>query len=577
VNGVTTGANTPAAALVVIANSKSGGVPSGDTTRPLRVEDDAMPAHNDAPQSLALALAFAAALGLAGCGGGGGGGGDTPPPPPPPSLDPQYQASAATPFAAGCDGVAATGTLYVNAEVEPFIAVNPMNANNLVGVWQQDRWSNGGARANLTGFSADGGKTWTRRMAAFTRCSGGTAANGADYARASDPWVSFAPDGTAHQIAIAFTGADLAAGSVNAVLVSRSTDGGSTWSAPIALQRDGSDHFNDKESIAADTKDARYVYATWDRIAADDSGPTWFARSVDGGLSWEPARAIYDPGAGASTLNNQVVVLGDGTLLLFCTRFTTTGNATAAALVVLRSGDRGVSWSAPIVVAAAQAVGAFDPETRQPLRDGADIGAIAAGPGNSAVVVWQDGRFTQGARDAIAFARSTDGGLTWSAPVRINGDPSVQAFTPAVAVRADGAIGVSYFDFRSNTPDAATLPTDYWIARSVDGGATWKEVRLATAFDFAGAPNAEGLFLGDYMSLTTSGGLFVPFYVLATGNPANRTDVFASRVSSLDATAADAAFAGAAAARAATAAPLAPSPELAASAARVLARRHVGR
>src|SRR5437667_225748 len=81
-----------------------------------------------------------------------------------------------------------------------------------------------------------------------------------------------------------------------------------------------------------------------------------------------------------------------------------------------------------------------------------------------------------GLRDGSALARSTDGGLTWSTPERINRDPSVTAFEPSVAVRSDGTIGVTYFDFRSNTPDIATLPTDYWIARSTDG-VTWRESR----------------------------------------------------------------------------------------------------
>ena len=35
---------------------------------------------------------------------------------------------------------------YLNSEVEPWLDVNPTNVANLVGVWQQDRWSNGGAR-----------------------------------------------------------------------------------------------------------------------------------------------------------------------------------------------------------------------------------------------------------------------------------------------------------------------------------------------------------------------------------------------------------------------------------------------
>src|SRR5258706_15490217 len=108
------------------------------------------------------ALLFAAAL--AGCGGGGGGssGGNPtppPPPPPPPPGDAQFRVSGTSPFAAGCDGVPAAGTLYLNAEVEPMVAVNPRNTQNVIGVWQQDRWSTGGARGLLTGVSLDGGQT----------------------------------------------------------------------------------------------------------------------------------------------------------------------------------------------------------------------------------------------------------------------------------------------------------------------------------------------------------------------------------------------------------------------------------
>jgi hypothetical protein len=77
----------------------------------------------------------------------------------------QIRASASSPFAAGCDGSPPNRILYVNAEVEPMIAINPRDPNNIVGVWQQDRWSNGGAPAMLTGASFDGGRTWTRSMA----------------------------------------------------------------------------------------------------------------------------------------------------------------------------------------------------------------------------------------------------------------------------------------------------------------------------------------------------------------------------------------------------------------------------
>jgi hypothetical protein len=168
----------------------------------------------------------------AGCGGGGGG--NNAAAPPPPAGDPQFRVSGTSPFAAGCDGVPAFGTLYVNAEVEPMVALNPRNANNIVGVWQQDRWSTGGAEGLLTAVSLDGGRTWSQHMAAFSHCTGGNAANGGDYSRASDPWVTFAPDGTVYQSSLSFNGAR-SRRIVERDSVSRSTDGGATWSNPITV------------------------------------------------------------------------------------------------------------------------------------------------------------------------------------------------------------------------------------------------------------------------------------------------------------------------------------------------------
>ncbi|HEY8623135.1 MAG TPA: sialidase family protein, partial [Casimicrobiaceae bacterium] len=470
------------------------------------------------------------ALLVAGCGGGGGD--NNPPAPPPPAGDPQFRVSGLSPFAAGCDGAPAFGTLYVNAEVEPMVAVNPRNANNVVGVWQQDRWSTGGSEGLLTGVSQDGGRTWSQHMAAFSRCTGGNAANGGDYSRASDPWVTFAPDGTVYQSSLSFNGNVLAAGSSSAILVSRSTDGGATWSNPTTLIRDGQRFFNDKDSITADSTDTRLVYAVWDRLD-NNQGPSYFSRTTDGGISWEVARAIYDPGANSQTINNQIVVLPDGTLIDFFTRLDLPLNAPATAtLAIIRSADKGVTWSVPIVISPAQSIGTIDPETRASIRDGSSLGSIAVGPHGELAVVWQDSRFSGGARDGVAFSRSLDGGLTWTTAIRVNRAPDVPAFVPAVTVRADGTYGVSYYDFRNNTADASTLLTDYWLARSADG-VTWLESHITGPFDLALAPNAEGLFLGDYQALTSIGTVFVPFYVQTnTGNLANRTDVFSTLASS---------------------------------------------
>ena len=437
-------------------------------------------------------------------------------------VDAVTRASGASPFAAGCEGVPTTGLAYTGAEVEPSIAVNPANPNNLVGAWQQDRWSNGGARGLGSAYSLDGGGTWTRTSVPFSRCSGGTAANGGDYERATDPWVTFAPDGTAYQIALGFNNQR---NGDNAILVARSTDGGRTWSNPVTLKRDGAANFNDKEAITADPTDARYVYAVWDRLTGNN-GPTWFARTADGGATWEPARNLYDPGPNGQTINNQIVVLPDGTLVLFFTEIANVG-APNIRLRVMRSADKGATWSAPITIAANQSIGTVDPETGTGIRDGSILGSIAAGKDGTLAAAWQDSRFS-GSRDDIAFSRSIDGGLTWTTTACMSCGTSAPAFLPAVAIRDDGVIGVAYYSLAANTADPNTLPTLYVLATSSDG-ATWTTRQLAEPFDYATAALAGGrYFLGDYMSMATIGTTFVPFFGQTTGNPNNRSDITAA-------------------------------------------------
>ena len=114
-----------------------------------------------------------------------------------------------------------------------------------------------------------------------------------------------------------------------------------------------------------------------------------------------------------------------------------------------------------------------DPETGDPVRTGDIIPEIASDEraGHDDVyAVWQDARFNGFQRDQVAFSRSTDGGRTWSTPVRISQHNDTQAFTPAIRVDGNGNIGVTYYDFRNNDPATPALETDTWFTRSTDGG-----------------------------------------------------------------------------------------------------------
>ncbi len=492
-------------------------------------------------------------------------------------------ASGASPFAPGCGGpgeafhtaAEVAPVNFLNTEVEPWFEVNPANAQNLVGFFQQDRWSDGGAHGLVASVSHDGGATWHESWPAFSNCAGGTAANGGGYERASDPWVSFSPNGTAHAISISFDRST----AHNAVLTSRSLDGGDTWSAPITLREDNSrsgplaNLFNDKESITADPITAGNVYAVWDRIESPNNnpltppqayanalafrGPAWFARSTNNGASWEPAREIFAPQASRTqTIANQISVLPDGTLVdgfVYIKGSNGHGIARGDNVAVIFSTDQGVTWSSTATIIANMGDrGNRDPEPVNCLGDNTpstpcllvrtgdivpDFAVDYSGGSTNGTMyaVWQTHRTatvqqlgsTLPVDDTILVSQSTDGGHQWSTPVKVNQTPAgKQAFTASVHVSSNGDVAVTYYDFRNDVMGDAALSTDYWVvhchAASSDctNAANWtSENRLTpTSFDMRTAPYAAGYFTGDYEGLDNFGTRFTPFFVQGDGS-----------------------------------------------------------
>jgi hypothetical protein len=468
------------------------------------------------------------------------------------------------------------GTNYPNTEIEPQIAANPTDARNLIAGWQQDRWSNGGSRGLVAGFTRDG-RSWTSvPIPKITRCTGGP------YQRASDPWVDVGPTGTAYFMSLAFN-EDRPTGAFgpNAMYVSRSQNGGRSWSDPIALKKDKAGQFlNDKNSLTADPNDPDLAYAVWDRLrdftlppsggeasaqsesavkakaGAGDGvvaarqraqqlaalskagrqpttvffkGPTYFTRTINGGDSWEKAHEIYDPGPNAQTINNIVVVPPSGSVLDFFTDITPNGGTRIG---ILRSFDKGQTFRGPRYAATIATVfGSVTPDTQELVRDASILFDVAADQRNGNIyLVWQDVRFS--GVDEIAFAMSKDGGQSWSDPIRINKTPRdrnhilrQQAIVPTVEAGPDGKIVVTYYDYRFDRDDGREA-TDYWAvicdSNSLDCGksSNWGiELRLTEkSFNMLHAPVARGYFLGDYMGLAHARSRVYPAFGLADGN-----------------------------------------------------------
>jgi hypothetical protein len=484
------------------------------------------------------------------------------------AVGPVSPVSGPSPFAAGCNGTPQTGTNYRNAEVEPFVDTSLADQNNLVGNWQQDRWSNGGSNGNLSAFSLNGGQSWQippistaadTGQAKFSRCTGGNAANGGNYERATDPWVSFSPNGVAHQIALGINDSNVD----NAVLASRSTDQGANWEDPVVIKRDNrANFFNDKETITANPNNSSFVYATWQRIVAPNERASarageraaafrsiaWFARSDDNGQSYDVVKPIFNPGNKAQTIGNQIVVLpdedGDGAddlvMVFNLIRNVGTRRKRGFTAAVMRSTNNGATWSSPIEIDRMRTDGVRDPADGHGVRTGDLIPQIAVDSSNGNLyVVWQDDRFT--GQEQIAFSSSTNGGLSWSATKRISKVGGVnQAFTPTVRAADDGhTLAVTHYDFRNDNPSTSPpLTTDTWILRSTNAGGTFTEdlQTVGPSFDMTTAPDALGYFVGDYEGLDfkPGGSLpgFKPFFVRAnSGDLGNRTDVFSATAS----------------------------------------------
>jgi hypothetical protein len=487
-------------------------------------------------------------------------------------------------------------TLFPNTAIEPSIAVDPTDFEKVLVGHQQDRWNDGGARGLVGVLSRiDDLDDWRNTIPpGVTQCTGGS------FVRASDPWVAYANDGTAFFFSLTTNPAAGTpfASSRTGMLMSRSTDHGHTWQPPTALIDETTTlALNDKNSVTTDWTLTGNAYATWDRLSlvvtasaaaaalpqlgsegvviarkqiarkrlqataaaaapaqtVTSFGPTLLSRTTNNGVTWSKPAVIYDPGPNNQTINNIVQVTPDGSVYTFFTSII--GAAPTIAIGVVKSTDRGVTWSGPTTAQVIPGNSVVTPDSGEAVRDAGILYSVAVNKWTGALyLVWQDDRFTSatcttpGAGtitvDGIAFSQSLDGGRTWSTPIQVNQTPTnanacrEQAFIPTIAVANDGRhLAVTYYDFRNDTNrPAGNEGTDYFAAECDVGSDCAKakswggEVRMTNAsFNILDAPFAEGHFLGDYMGLApleSSG--FVPIFGVATGP--NLTADFTRRI-----------------------------------------------
>jgi hypothetical protein len=281
------------------------------------------------------------------------------------------------------------------------------------------------------------------------------------------------------------------------------------------------------------------------------------SRSTDGGRTWSPAPDSLP--RGVSGLDQSVVgcqlAIGPpaqpgapGTVYVFWLNFGT------STIRMAKSTDGGDTYSAPQDVAA---IHELPPQFPGSYFRNLSAPAVGVDQRNGTVyVTWADHHATipgsncPPATDApasqvcdgdILLTKSTDDGATWSAPIRVNKDRvgnGKDQFQPALAVSPNGTLNMMWFDRRKDPGD---YYIDTYVGVSRDAGAHWKETRVTkTMWDPAVNPPlaGDGQFIGDYQGIAASNRFAFPFWQDTTPanlRPSNRRyspyqQVFSARV-----------------------------------------------
>jgi len=376
--------------------------------------------------------------------------------------------------------------------------------STIVAAAQFGRFFNGGASDTGWATSTNNGVSWTSGvlpgLTVFTSPPG-------PYARTSDPVVAF---DARHNVWMINSLALNSSPSGVAVVVNRSTNGGTSWGNPVTVRAVGVGEDFDKNWIVCDNTSTSPFYGScyvqWDDFGHGNRFRMAFSR--DGGLTWTLSTT---PNVGV--IGGQPVVQPNGTVVV------PIDNASETALGYSRSTNGGVSFGTAFTITS--------------ISHHTVAGSLRTGPLPSAeidaagkiFVAWQDCRFRSGcARNDIVYVTSTNG-TTWSAVTRVPIDPvssTVDHFIPGLAVDrttsgASARVGIAYYFYPNSSCSSSTCQLNVGFISSTNGGSTWgAATQLAGPMTLSWLPNtSQGRMVGDYMSTSYAGGTAHPVFPVA--------------------------------------------------------------
>ncbi len=362
-----------------------------------------------------------------------------------------------------------------DAANEPSITFDPNDHDRMAIGWRQFDNINNNFRQAGNGFTTDGGLTWT-----FP----GVIDPGIFR---SDPVLRCDRDGNFYYNSLTSQDGQYWTN------VYKSEDGGESWEMGTFAQG------GDKQWMSIDMSEGigeGNIYEFWNG-AYSVCSPYNFTRSTDGNWSYEDCTTIPgDPYWGTTFVSPQ----GE---LYVC-------GAEWGGFIVGRSSDAqdpggNVSWDWTVSVNLGGEIVGFGGD-QCPNPSGLLGQTIIAmdstgGPGDGNVyLLCSVQRYANSDPCDIMFARSTDGGLNWSAPWRVNDDVSnfnYQWFG-TMSVAPDGRIDVIWLDTRDNP---GFVNSALYYSYSLDEGVTWTQnVKLSESFDpHVGWPQQDKM--GDYFDM----------------------------------------------------------------------------